>query len=236
MNQKDTEIIGRVIKAELGALRDELKTAIDEVARIKLLPGPRGERGEPGIPGETGVKGLDGKDGRDGENGEDGRDGLNGKDGRDGEKGKDGRDGREGKDGRDGKDAFELAILDGFDVEKDYAYGTLAAKDGGLWRYVGDGWRVILDGVKSVDSVFDGNHEITLSTTMASGRTSETKFIVPGLVYREIFDPTQDYEPGDFVTYQGSMWACMKPTKETPGTKDSGWRLAVKRGLNGRSK
>jgi hypothetical protein len=50
-----------------------------------------------------------------------------------------------------------------------------------------------------------------------------------GFTYRGVFEPGEEYAPGDFVTAAGSLWACTSPTKEAPGA-GAGWQLAVKRG------
>lgn len=52
-------------------------------------------------------------------------------------------------------------------------------------------------------------------------------------IYRGIYKPGE-YEEGDSVTYGGSIWIAEKDTKGTPGTANSGWRLAVKRGNDGK--
>lgn len=41
------------------------------------------------------------------------------------------------------------------------------------------------------------------------------------------------YERGDAVTWAGSLWVAQKDTETKPGT-DDGWRLAVKRGRDGK--
>ena len=38
-----------------------------------------------------------------------------------------------------------------------------------------------------------------------------------------------NYEPGNAVTHDGSLWICVAPTKGRPGPS-AGWRLAVKKG------
>ena len=269
MNQKDTEVIGRVIRTEMDVLRAEFKTAI---ADIKLMPGPAGPAGKDGadgadgkdgkdglqglagpqgeagkdgingkdgadgVKGKDGANGFDGKNGADGIDGKDGANGLNGKDAAPGIDGKDGRDGRDGKDGRDGMDAFELPIATGIDTEKAYPRNALATDKGALWRYDGSEWKCLVDGLSHIDLEQKDERTLTVKQVFASGKTSEIDMRVPAIIYRQIFNAETDYEPGDFVTHNGSVWACIKPTNATPGTKDGGWRLAVKRGLNGRSK
>ena len=41
------------------------------------------------------------------------------------------------------------------------------------------------------------------------------------------------YEPGNCVTFDGSLWICVAATKGKPGPS-AGWRLAVKRGQDAR--
>jgi hypothetical protein len=44
----------------------------------------------------------------------------------------------------------------------------------------------------------------------------------------------REYRPGNFVTYQGSVWACMETTTQRPGSGGPQWVLAVKRGQDAR--
>ena len=58
-----------------------------------------------------------------------------------------------------------------------------------------------------------------------------------GFRYRQIWSEDQSYVPGDFVTFSGSMWACIRETQDRPGSSaDCGWKLCVKsvRGRDGR--
>jgi hypothetical protein len=50
-------------------------------------------------------------------------------------------------------------------------------------------------------------------------------------VWREECGP---YEIGDVVTHEGSTWIALDETKAKPGTAESLWQLAVKRGRDGR--
>jgi hypothetical protein len=43
------------------------------------------------------------------------------------------------------------------------------------------------------------------------------------------------YVRGDEVTSDGSQFIAMRDTDKEPGTIDSGWRLACKRGQNGKA-
>lgn len=54
----------------------------------------------------------------------------------------------------------------------------------------------------------------------------------PTVIYRDVYKEGQQYEPGDMVTWGGSVWHCDKSTTTKPGTDD--WTLAVKRGRDGK--
>lgn len=71
--------------------------------------------------------------------------------------------------------------------------------------------------------------------TMADGRKIESEFkLVGSMQYREIHENGRKYEIGDVVTYDGSMWVALRDTVGAPG-KSADWRLAVKRGQDGRN-
>ncbi len=74
-----------------------------------------------------------------------------------------------------------------------------------------------------------------LTMTMIDGRKVESEFKIIGcLQYREIHQSGKQYEIGDAVTYDGSMWVAIRDTAGSPG-KSSDWRLAVKHGQDGKS-
>jgi hypothetical protein len=55
----------------------------------------------------------------------------------------------------------------------------------------------------------------------------------PPMTYRGVWRAGLHPE-NSAVTSDGSLWIAMVPTEQKPGTDDSGWRLAVKSGRNGR--
>jgi integrin beta 3 len=76
-------------------------------------------------------------------------------------------------------------------------------------------------------------------------RTIEFKFISgehehiatmkwPTVLDRGVYKAGEAYEPGDGVTWGGSWWIAQQQTDAKPDTPDSGWRLAVKRGRDGK--
>lgn len=232
MNQQDIEIIGRTVRGELDTLRKEFAEAL---AAIVATPGPRGHDGKAGMPGVQGERGEAGYMGAQGEPGSPGIEGKAGPMGERGGDGKDGRDGRDGKDGADGNDAFELDIAHSIDPSRAYRRGTIASDKGALWRFTGAEWLCIVDAPTKSETVQTGRRTWEMRQHYASGRIETHNFIVPAMLYCEIFKDGDEYEPGDVVTYNGSMWACLQPTKTKPGTNAGDWRLAVKRGLNGRT-
>ncbi len=71
--------------------------------------------------------------------------------------------------------------------------------------------------------------------TMVDGRKIESKFkLIGSMQYRDVYQAGRQYEIGDVVTYDGSMWVVMTESAGVPG-KSPGWRLAVKHGQDGKN-
>ncbi|WP_295708020.1 hypothetical protein [uncultured Brevundimonas sp.] len=235
-------------KAIAAALAPIVKSHVAEataplIARIAELEKRQPERGEPGEPG------------RDGENGRDGRDaepvsddqiavaveryltanpvspGKDGKDGAPGERGLDGADGRDGASGvglagavidRDG--ILNLTLTNG-EVK---ALGRVEGRDGkdgergqpgpNLQDFDTD-WRP--DDKVLILSLDDGetkvSHELFFPYPRDAGVWTEGKA----------------YLKGDGVTWGGSFWIAQDDTTDKPDV-GKGWRLAVKRGRDGK--
>lgn len=58
----------------------------------------------------------------------------------------------------------------------------------------------------------------------------EMKHPIP--IYRGVFKDGADYEPGDMVTWGGSVWHCDEKTTAKPDVGP--WRLSVKKGRDGK--
>jgi hypothetical protein len=161
---------------------------------------------------EAKERGLDCKDGEPGQSGRPGPPGPPGIPGL-GQPGRDGRDGVDGRDGKDGRDG-----VDGDD--------GLNGRDGvdGL-------------GFDDLDLEYDGERQFTFR--WSKGSQVKTKaFIVPVMLYRGVFDPARSYEPGDQVTYSGSLWIAKGKTSQRPdedGTGARDWTLCAKRGPEGKA-
>lgn len=54
----------------------------------------------------------------------------------------------------------------------------------------------------------------------------------PAVRYRGVFSPDEQYNAGDMATDRGSVWACLRPTRDRPPSPN--WQLAVKRGDRGK--
>jgi hypothetical protein len=142
------------------------------------------------------------------------------------------------RDGVDGRDALQLEILPAIDEQKSYTRGTYAKHAGGLWRSFEQtsgmrGWECIVNGVKSVDTRWEGKTLIE-TTTLSDGTTHETRKSFAVQEYKGVF-AHGDHEEGDTVTWAGSLWHCnVTGTKALPGDGSSDWTLAVKKGRDGR--
>ncbi len=227
------------VEALLSEMEQKLATHADAIVDITAAVAS--------IPvGRDGKDGINGKDGADGRDGVDGKDGINGKDGADGRDGVDGKDGINGKDGADGRDALELDILDTIDPQKSYPRGTVAAYRGGLIKAtrrtgpIGDslsaaGWRVILRGVAQTEVVpSDDLRTLDIRLTHTDGEVVEQTLRSPSLLYRGVFREGDQYDGGDAVTFGGSLWVALRATTTKPGDGSPDWRLAVKKGRDGR--
>jgi collagen type III alpha len=148
-----------------------------------------------------GPAGENGAPGERGLQGEKGADGAAGRDGRDGTSGPAGERGERGERGMDGRDG-----RDGITEERLQA--AVAAMEA----------RVAESIVKSIH--FDGRNLMVGDVVLQT-------FATP--IYRGVFTEGV-YEPGDMVTWAGSVWHCEESTTERPGDGRKAWTLAVKKG------
>ncbi|HIE4225080.1 TPA: hypothetical protein ACXM6S_003273 [Serratia marcescens] len=146
------------------------------------------------------------------------------------------------KPGADGRDALQIEILPGIDADKSYPRGTYATHSGGLWRSFEKtagmrGWECVVDGISAVDVANDDERMFTVTVTRASGACETKAFGIPVMIYRGVFKAESSYQPGDTVTWGGSLWHCDETTADKPGELGSkGWTLAAKRGRDGKDK
>lgn len=232
-----------------------LDIVMDSGERFTLqLPVPqRGEKGEPGVAGKDGAPGRDGKDGADGINGRDGAPGLSGKDGADGINGKDGAPGIRGEKGDIASpEDIAAAVTKAVDIllpalvskHVEMAMPEIIARASvlvppgrdGLPGRPGSAGEDGRDGAGIIDircePVGKRDHEIVVRLT--DGTEMKTPLRFEGMVVdSDVHRPGEAYEKGDAVTHGGSYWIARKDTRTTPG-KSEDWRLAVKRGRDGK--
>ncbi len=164
------------------------------------------------------------------------KDGEPGRDGKDGVDGKDGSPGRDGKDGRDGLDVKDLFRADGGRLMAVMSDGT--TKDLGV--FVGADGKDGKDGAAGADGKdglgFDDldltETEEGLELRFVRGEQVKT-FPLPVVLDRGVYKEGKAYLKGAGVTWGGSFWIAQKDTDEKPGT-GAGWRLAVKKGRDGK--
>lgn len=76
----------------------------------------------------------------------------------------------------------------------------------------------------------------TVTVKMQAGETQIEKSLrIPSVIDRGPYKSVNEYEKGDGVTHGGSFWIAQDDKPEgAPGMGGKGWRLAVKRGRDGR--
>lgn len=228
--QQMVEIVRGYVEAELAPLRAELAElrARELVLPEKGEPGPQGEPGDKGEPGEVDIEAVKVMiaeavaalpPAERGEKGEPGQDGQPGEKGADGLPGTDGKDGVGLADALIDKDGhLVLTMTDG----RTKSLCQVVGKDGEPGR---DG----MDGITPtfIDAEFVGRK---LRLSFDGDRACEFQLATPE--YCGVFKEGQAYEPGDMVTWGGSLWHCDKATAEKPTPEN--WTLAAKKGRDGK--
>lgn len=155
------------------------------------------------------------------------------------------------KDGDPGRDALQIEILPRIDQDRSYPRGTYASHQGGVVRAArttdyldtlkaGEtvetkGWQIVLNGVHEHSIEQLDERTFAIKSVMTSGAVVEKRVALPAVLDRGVFRDGTKYAKGDAVTYGGSLWigqADEPPGK--PGDVGSGWRLAVKKGRDGK--
>lgn len=142
-------------------------------------------------------------------------------------------------DGAPGRDALDIEILPEIDEAKSYVRGTYAKHLGGLWRTFErttglKGWECIVEGIAALRIEQNGERGIKAIAQLSSGVVQEASMAIETMIYRGVFTP-EAYAKGDTVTWGGSLWHCDEQTSDKPGEPGSkGWRLAVKKGRDGK--
>lgn len=229
---------GKDATVDYGAIRTEIE---------KMIPAPiAGEAGKQGEKGDNGADAvidyeaikqdiallipapIPGTKGERGEKGDDGKDGINGENGI-------------SIDGAPGRDALEIEPLSEIDFTRSYARRTYAMHRGGLWicrRSLpgAESWECVFDGI--ADIAFDETDNIrmlALSVETTSGRKIALEKRIPMLIFKGVWT-AGEFDLGDVVQRDGSMWHAKKLTTAEPGILDAAkdWQLLVKRGQDGK--
>ncbi len=123
--------------------------------------------------------------------------------------------------------------------------GALIDRTGSLKMTLSDGTLADLGRVEGKDGepglgfddmevVYDGERMFALE--FARGDQVKTyTFALPMMIDRGVYRAGQAYQKGDCVSYGGSLWIAQADTETKPDGADSGWRLSVKRGRDGRN-
>lgn len=91
------------------------------------------------------------------------------------------------------------------------------------------------DGLGFDDLTVDRDGDRGFVLRFSRGEQEKTfSFKMPVLLDRGVYRAGQAYEEGDCVTFGGSLWIAQRATEEKPDGEDTGWRLGVKRGRDGR--
>lgn len=220
----------------LQPLANRLKT-LEERAPVPGEPGPQGERGQKGEPGEPGPTGERGEKG---------------------DKGDPGADGATAEQIREmvadavkavppPKDGESVTVEQVLDALAPALEAKMAAwaldferrAQGVLERAVDrlpkpqdgkDGQDGL--GFEDFEVLHDGERSFTLRFVRGE-QAKEATFTIPCVLDRGVFKEGTEYQRGDGATWAGSYWIAQATTREKPGTGGD-WRLAVKRGRDGK--
>lgn len=237
------QIVREHVKAATDPLLAANKALADRIDILEVRQHERGEKGEQGLQGERGFDGADGKDADPSaiatlvdeavaravsalptpERGE---------------RGEAGEKGEAGANGNDGAGIADLVIDRAGSLVATFTDGRMK----NLGNIVGKDGR---DGNPGKDGENGMGPEDIGLTLMEDGRTvrfsfdkgdTEYAFQIPFpvVIDRGVFSEGKEYEEGDGVTWGGSYWIAQRATGHKPDGPDSGWRLAVKRGRDGK--
>ncbi|MGJ0236979.1 hypothetical protein ACQEPB_00460 [Novosphingobium fluoreni] len=151
-----------------------------------------------------------------------------------GEPGRDGLDGAAGKDGTGLADAIidregKLVLTMTNGATK--SLGVVIGRDGANGIDGKDGKTFTLDDFDIVPLA----DERTFKMCFTRGEIMHSfEFAFPVVLDRGVYSAGKQYEHGDAVTWAGSLWIAQRSTDAKPDSPDGGWRLAVKRGRDGK--
>lgn len=138
------------------------------------------------------------------------------------------------KDGEPGKDGINLA-----DAMIDQDGNLVLIKSNGeakqLGRIKGQDGEPGKDGIGFDDLSFEYDGERGLKLIWTKGDViKECDVILHGIIDRGVFKEGTSYTRGDAVSWGGSLWIAQSDTIIKPGDGEKSWRLAVKKGRDGK--
>ena len=149
--------------------------------------------------------------------------------------------GQPGKDGEQGRDAAAIQILDSIDESKSYPRGTFSRHLNGFWYAAAKtngmrGWECLVAGIADLKIELPEERKMVVTAMLSNGEQVTKEIFLAHPIDRGIHRHDSEYLKGDGVTWAGSWWIAQvdKPT-DKPGISDQ-WRLAVKRGRDGKDK
>ena len=167
-----------------------------------------------------------------------------------GDPGKDGEPGRDGKDGLPGADGKSITQDDVAPlVESAIARGLLETERRGMdivQRAVesmpkpekgrdGVDGKDGRDGFGFDDLTVEHDGRRSFSFKFQQGeRVKSFDFVLPLVLDAGFYQEGKRYEAGDGTTFGGSYWIAKADTSEKPGAGSEFWRLAVKKGRDGK--
>lgn len=164
-----------------------------------------------------------------------------------GDKGEDGKNGVDGKDGQDGKSLTPEDIQPIIDVAVSKALLDLERRGTDLIQRAIDKIPVPQNGKDGADGQngkdglgfedmhleYDGRRSFVLRYERGDS-VKEMSVEMPVVLDAGFYGEGKSYCPGDAVTHGGSMWIAQKETGSRPAVGNDDWRLAVKKGRDGK--
>lgn len=147
---------------------------------------------------------------------------------------KDGADGQNGKDGVgladaliDREGALVVTLTNGTAKNLGLVVGK-HGQDGAAGNDGSDGL-----GFEDIAIEFDGERGVKFFGARGETRKELGAITLPVIIDRGVYKEGQSYQRGDATSWGGSLWVAQEDTTDKPETSKA-WRLAVKRGRDGK--
>lgn len=129
---------------------------------------------------------------------------------------------------------------------KRFAAGSSMYCDGGTWEALRDtdepphasssDWIIRANGIAELRITLDPERgTVAVACRLTDGTEDCQTQCLPSWHYRGAWHRDQRYHVGDWITHNGSAWLAMRIDPGVPGEEGNGWRLAVRKGRDGRN-